>query len=364
MKQNYFLYEQLADPRSDQVRARLQSKKQKNPLFNPAIPPATQRSALDNAGNRIKPLMGQQIEPVQAGEVSGEWVRVNAQCSSRQVIFYLHGGAFFTGSCLSSRHLAAKLAETSGLPVLSINYRLAPENWFPAPLEDACEAYHWLLTSGRQPQDIVMVGDSAGGNLVLATLLRLRDSGNPLPAAAVLLSPWVDLAATGPSFSMLAEADPYLVPHCMEEAARRYLGKVDPRTPLASPLYGDLRGFPPVLIQVGSDEILLDDSVRLAQRIHAAGGRVDLEIWQGMWHVWHYFASQIPEGQLACERIGSFLHIALGQTSPARQEREATTREDTWSWQQEARQLRCRALELPGIDQCPVGGKRTMKLVA
>jgi epsilon-lactone hydrolase len=364
MKQNYFLYEQLADSRSDEVRVRLQTKKQNKPLFDPTIPPTTQRSVLDNAGNKIKPLMGQQIEPVQAGAVSGEWVRMNAQSPSRQVVFYLHGGAFFTGSCLSSRHLAAKLAETSGLPVLSINYRLAPENRFPAPLEDTYAAYQWLLASGRQPQDIVMVGDSAGGNLVLATLLRLRDAGNPLPAAVVLLSPWVDLAATGPSFSTLAEADPYLVPHCMEEAAKRYLGKVDPRTPLASPLYGDLRGFPPVLIQVGSDEILLDDSVRLAQRLHAAGGRVDLEIWQGMWHVWHYFASQIPEGQLAYERIGSFLHTVLGQTSPARQEREAMACEGTWSWQQEAKQLRCRALDLPGIDQCLIRGKPTMKLVA
>lgn len=364
MTLNYSLYKQLADPRSEQVRARLLRKKQRSPLFDPGIPVTTQRSALDNAGHTVKPLPGQHIEPIMAGGVSAEWITVNAHTSSRRVLFYLHGGAFFTGSCLSSRPLAAKLADTSGLPVFSINYRLAPEYAFPAPIEDATTAYHWLLASGIQSQDIVMVGDSAGGNLVLASLLALRDAGDPLPRAVVLLSPWVDLAATGHSFRTQADADPYLVPHCLEEAARRYLRKVDPRTSLASPLYGDLRGLPPALIQVGSDEILLDDAVRLAQRLHASGGRADLEIWQGMWHVWHYFAAQVPEGQLACDRIGHFLHSIFGQADTARQEGERTASERSWSWQQDAKQVRCRAIELTVGKQCLKEARRTRKLIA
>ena len=364
MTLNYFLHKQVADPRSERVRARLLRKKLSAPLFDPGIPVTTQRSALDKASHTVKPLPGQLIEPIMAGGVSAEWIRVNAQTSSRQVVFYLHGGAFFTGSSLSSRPLAAQLADTSGLPVFSINYRLAPEHAFPAPLEDATAAYHWLLASGMQAQDLVMVGDSAGGNLVLASLLALRDAGDPLPRAAVLLSPWVDLAATGHSFRTLADADPYLVPHCLEEAARRYLGKVDPRTPLASPLYGDLRGLPPVLIQVGSDEILLDDAIRLAQRLHATGGRADLEIWQGMWHVWHYFAAQIPEGQLACDRIGHFLHSMFSQADTVRQEGETTARERSWSWQQDAKQVRCHAIELAVSEQCLMQERRTRKLTA
>ena len=148
----------------------------------------------------------------------------------------------------------------------------------------------------------------------------------------------------------------------MEEAARRYLGKVGPRTPLASPLYGDLHGFPPALIQVGSDEILLDDAVRLAQRLHACGGRADLEIWQGMWHVWHYFAAQIPEGQLACDRIGHSLHSSQADT--VRQEGEATANERFWSWQQDAKQVRCHVIELTMIERYLLGERRTRKLIA
>jgi acetyl esterase/lipase len=360
MTLNYLLQKQVADPSSQIVRARLLRKKRSTPLFDPGIPVSAQRLALDNAGHNFQPLPGQHIKQVKAGGVSAEWITVHTHASSRQVVLYLHGGAFITGSCLSSRPLATKLAESSGLPVLSINYRLAPEYAFPAQIEDATAAYHWLLASGIQAQDIVMAGDSAGGNLVLASLLTLRDAGDPLPTAVALLSPWVDLAATGSSFRTLADADPYLVPHCLEEAARRYLGKVDARTPLASPLYGDLRGLPPALIQVGSDEILLDDAVRLAQRLHASGGRADLEIWQGMWHVWHYFAAQIPEGQLACDRIGYFLHSMFGQGDLARQEGETTAGEHPWIWQHEC----CNSIERAVSEQRLMEERRARKLIA
>jgi epsilon-lactone hydrolase len=174
--------------------------------------------------------------------------------------------------------------------VLSIDYRLAPEYPFPAALDDAVTAYHWLLAEGADSRRIAVMGDSAGGGLALSLLLRLRDQGIPLPAAAVALSPWTDLALTGPSLSLNASADPLV----SAEQARRfvdyYLAGADPRTPYASPLYGKPEGLPPTIIQVGSDEVLRDDAVRMADRMRAAGCRVELEIWPRMPHVWHLFA--------------------------------------------------------------------------
>jgi hypothetical protein len=209
-------------------------------------------------------------------------------------------------------------------------------------MEDVIAAYRWLLVTGRQPHEIAMVGDSSGGNLVLATLLTLRDLGDPLPAAAVLLSPWVDLTETCPSRSTQAEADPYLTPQFMRVAASRYLGKTDPRTSPASPLYGDLSGLPPLLIQVGSDEIFLDDSLRLAQRVQEAGGVVTLEIWEGMWHVWHYFAALIPEGQQSFDQIGEFLHAQFDLASQSRRGVEPTESDYFQRLQQKVQQLRRR----------------------
>jgi acetyl esterase/lipase len=335
----------MASPRSAQIRARLELKKRIAPLFDPSISLVTQRAELDTAGNRVKPLPGQRVEPISAGDVSAEWVRVGTQTGTRQVLLYVHGGGFVAGSCLSSRSVAARLAEACELPVLTLNYRLAPEHPFPAAIEDVTAAYHWLLTSGTQPYEVAMVGDSAGGNLVLATLLTRRDLGEPLPAAVVLLSPWVDLAATGASFLGQAEADPYLTPRFMQAAARRYLGTVDPQTSPASPLYGDLGGLPPLLIQVGTDEIFLDDSLRLAQRIHTAGGTVALEIWEGMWHVWHYFAALIPEGQQSFDQIGAFVRTHLDRARGAQRASEASERDYFQQLQQRIKQLRRRYIE-------------------
>ena len=335
----------MASPRSAQIRARLELKKRIAPLFDPGISLVAQRTELDTSGNRAMPLPGQRVEPISAGGVSAEWVRVGTRTGTRQVLLYVHGGAFVAGSCLSSRSVAARLADASELPVLTLNYRLAPEHPFPAAIEDVTAAYHWLLTSGAQPYEVAMVGDSAGGNLVLATLLTLRDLGEPLPAAVVLLSPWVDLAATGASFLGQAEADPYLIPQFMQAAARRYLGEIDPQTSPASPLYGDLGGLPPLLIQVGTDEIFLDDSLRLAQRIHAAGGTVPLEIWEGMWHVWHYFAALIPEGQQSFDQIGAFVRTQLDRARGAQRASEASDSDYFQQLQQRVKQLRRRYIE-------------------
>jgi acetyl esterase/lipase len=180
--------------------------------------------------------------------------------------------------------------------VLLIAYRLAPENPFPAAVEDTLAAYRWLLRSGVRAQHIVVAGDSAGGGLTAAMLTALRVAGDPLPAGAVLLSPWTGLAATGESIRTRADIDPWLTQQRLGAMAQLYLAGKNPRNPLASPLYADLRGLPPLLIQVGNDEILLDDATRLAERAETAGVSVSLEVWDNMWHVFQAFASEIPEG--------------------------------------------------------------------
>ena len=335
----------MASPRSVQIRTRLELKKQIAPLFDPSISVTTQRAELDKSGSRTVPLPGQQVEPVSAGGVPGEWVKVGTQAGTCQVLLYVHGGAFIAGSCLSSRSVAARLAETSELPVLTLNYRLAPEHPFPAAMEDAIAAYRWLLANGVQPHEMAMVGDSSGGNLVLATLLSLRDVGDPLPAAVVLLSPWVDLTESSASRSTHAEADPYLTPQFMQVAARCYLGEIDPQTSPASPLCGDLTSLPPLLIQVGTDEIFLDDSLQLAERVQAAGGSVTLEIWEGMWHVWHYFATLIPEGQQSFDQIGEFIRTQLDRANQAHRGSELTESDYFQQLQQRVKQLRRRYIE-------------------
>jgi acetyl esterase/lipase len=174
-------------------------------------------------------------------------------------------------------------------------------------VEDSTAAYRWLLSTGVDPARLVIAGDSAGGGLTVATLVALRDAGEPLPAAAVCLSPWVDLEALGESMTTRAEADPMVQREGLLQTAKAYLGDADPRTPLATPLYADLRELPPLLIQVGTAETLLDDSTRLAERAKSAGVDVALEVWDDMFHVWQFFAGMLPEGQQAIDRIGEFI---------------------------------------------------------
>jgi acetyl esterase/lipase len=195
--------------------------------------------------------------------------------------------------------------------VLALDYRLAPEHPFPAALDDALAAYRWLLAEGADPRRIAVMGDSAGGGLAFSLLLRLRDQGAPLPAAAVALSAWTDLALTGASLRLNAAADPMLNAEDLPKLAACYLASADPRDPYASPLYGDATGLPPTLIQAGSDEILHDDSTRMADRLRAAGCEVELEIWPRMPHAWHLFAPVLPEARRAIERIGAFVRGRL-----------------------------------------------------
>jgi acetyl esterase/lipase len=243
-------------------------------------------------------------EKVDAVGVPAEWL-VAPGAESGRVLLYLHGGGYVIGSINTHRDLAGRLSRAAAARVLLIDYRLAPEHPQPAAVEDATAAYRWLLRNGAAPARTVIAGDSAGGGLTVATLVALRDAGEPLPAAGVCLSPWVDLEGIGESMTTKASVDPIVQRPGLLWFANLYLGGAHPRTPLAAPLYADLHGLPPLFIHVGTAETLLDDATRLADRAKAAGVDVTLEAWEEMIHVWHLFAALLPEGQQAIERLGA-----------------------------------------------------------
>ena len=246
-------------------------------------------------------------------EVAGrpaEWVAAPGAGHGRAVL-YLHGGGYVIGSLATHRDLASRVSRSSASRVLLPDYRRAPEHQFPAALEDALGAFRWLLSQGCDPRRLAIAGDSAGGGLALATLVRLRDAGDPLPAAAVCLSPWTDLALSGDSMQSRAIADPAVDRATLQRWADYYLAGANARQPLASPLYADLSGLPPVLLLVGTAEVLLDDTVRVAQRLAAAGVEVVCEQWPDLGHVFAAYATT-PEAAEAAVLIGTFLreHLA------------------------------------------------------
>src|SRR5579863_5713664 len=245
-------------------------------------------------------------EAVSAGGVPAEWI-VPPGAAADRVILYLHGGGYVVGSINTHRAMVARIGRASQARALAIDYRLAPENPFPAAVDDAVAAYRWLIDQGYKPSKIVISGDSAGGGLVLAALLSAREAGLPMPAAAVPISPWADLEGTGESVKTKASRDPMVNLEGLSGMAKAYIGNQDPRHPLASPIHADYRGLPPMLIQVGEAEILLDDATRVAERAKAAGINVQLEVWDDMIHVWHVFAKILPEAQQAIDRIGVYV---------------------------------------------------------
>lgn len=222
-------------------------------------------------------------------------------------ILYLHGGGFVSGSPRTHRGLAGRLARGVGAVTIVPDYRLAPEHPFPAAIEDAARVYRALIEGGADPSRLAIVGDSAGGNLAFATLLKLKGEGAPMPAAVVGMSPFVDFTASGDSFRLNNAHDPLLDARGFPSVVEAYAPGVDAKDPLLSPLFGDLAGLPPTLIQCGSDEILRDDAVRMTAALRSAGVRCDLEVWPRMPHVWQAFASFLPEGRRAIGRINMFL---------------------------------------------------------
>jgi monoterpene epsilon-lactone hydrolase len=265
-----------------------------------------ERADVEKLAKLFKPLGKFEIEKVSAKGVNAEWLTPE-KVEGGRVILYLHGGYYLIGSINSTRNLAGNIALAARGRSLIIDYRLAPECPFPAGLEDALTAYEWLLDQGIQQRQIVFAGDSAGGGLVLATLLALRMRNLPLPAGAVCLSPATDLSQSGESWKTNAKKEMVVNPRIVEQIKPLYLREVDLRDPLASPLFGDLHGLPPLLIQVGSDETLLCDATAFAQRAQESGVDVTLEVWPGMQHEWQMTASMVPEARAAIQKIGEFI---------------------------------------------------------
>jgi epsilon-lactone hydrolase len=228
-------------------------------------------------------------------------------------VLYLHGGGYVILSMRSHTRLVAHIATAAGCRALNVDYRLAPEHPHPAAVDDALAAYRWLLDQGIEPRNVAISGDSAGGGLTLATLLAIKEAGLPQPAAAVPMSPWVDLEGIGESMDKMAEVDLMVQREGLKQMADMYLNGGDARHPTAAPLYGDLRGLAPLYIQVGGDETLLDDSTRLATRAAHAGVEVRLDVFPEMQHVFQVMAGQIPEADDAVARIGAFLRERFGR---------------------------------------------------
>jgi epsilon-lactone hydrolase len=271
---------------------------------------AERRAQYDRAERVFPTPADVKVETVTAPERPAEWLRPPGIRTDAAVL-YLHGGGYVIGSPRSHRHLAAAIARAAGTAALLLDYRLAPEHPFPAALEDAVAAYEWLLARGIAPERIVVAGDSAGGGLTVATLLALRDRQLPRPGAGVCISPWVDLTCSGATYVTKAAVDPIVARESVTMMAQAYAGAGDPKGSLLSPLYADLRGLPPLLVQVGSDEVLLDDAVGLGERARAAGVDVTLEEWPSMVHVWHWFLPMLDEAQRAIDGIGAFVRARL-----------------------------------------------------
>lgn len=291
----------MADRGIDVVRAHLAKLPPSDSLTT-----AERRAQYERAEKAFPTPPDVKVERVNAPVAPAEWLRPPSAEPGR-VVLYLHGGGYVIGSPRSHRHLAAAIASAAGASALLLDYRLAPEHPYPAAVDDATAAYRWLLDQAIAPARIVIAGDSAGGGLTVATLLALREAGVPLPAGGVCISPWVDLTCGGASYATKAAADPIVRRDGVEQMARDYLGATPPRTPLASPLFADLRGLPPLLIHVGSDEVLLDDAVQLAERSRAAGVDASLEVYERMIHVWHWFLPMLDEAQTAVDAIGRFV---------------------------------------------------------
>ena len=251
------------------------------------------------------------VEPVNANGVRAEWTST-PQADRSAALLYLHGGGYVIGSLDSHRHLVSEAGRASGGWALSLGYRLAPEHPFPAAVDDAIAGYRFLLAKDYPPGRIAIAGDSAGGGLVVSAMVAIREAGLPQPACGWCTSPWVDMEAIGETMTTRASADPMVQQAGILDMARLYLNGADPRSPLAAPIYADLTGLAPLLIQVGAAETLLDDALRLAKTAGAADVRVDLQIWPEMVHVWHLFHPELKAGLRGIEEGGLFVRGMIG----------------------------------------------------
>ncbi len=274
------------------------------------IDPAVLRANADKIAPRRTPR-DVRLELVEGGGVKGEWHRA-ATAEDGRTILYLHGGGYVYCSPKSHRGLTFQLAKEARADVFSLDYRMAPEHPFPAAVDDAIAAYQWLLDQGCDPAKLVIAGDSAGGGLTLALLLSCKERGLPMPAGAVLYSPWTDLAATGASLLSNEESDVMFKKIYIKEGAKRYLDGADPKSPLASPLYADLSGLPPILIFVSADEALYNDSTRLHANLIAARDESKLIVEKGLAHVWPLFYPRFPEAGQTIAQSAEFIREKTG----------------------------------------------------
>jgi acetyl esterase/lipase len=263
------------------------------------------RARIEQVGAADPPPADITFTSTRIGGIPAEWSAAPGVDAAR-VLLFLHGGGYCSGSIVSHRTMASRAGAAAGMRALALQYRLAPEHPFPAALEDARAAFAALLAQGFAPADIAVGGDSAGGGLSLALMVAQRDAGLPLPGCAWLASPWVDLAMTGASMDAKDAVDPLIHRGYLEELATAYRGAATAEDPLVSPLHADLRGLPPVLVQVGSAETLLDDAVRIAGRLGAADVPVRLEVWPHMIHAWPLWSARLADGRRALASAGAF----------------------------------------------------------
>jgi epsilon-lactone hydrolase len=289
----------MSDPEIDAIRAILTSRPRPSDL-------AERRDRLDGLGRNYPTAADIRLEPVTANGVPAEWSTSPTADPGRAILF-LHGGGYISGSIESHRPLATEIGREAGARTLALGYRRAPEHPFPAALEDTVSGYRYLLEQGIAPHHIAVAGDSAGGGLTIALMVAARDSGLPLPSCGWCISPWVDLENDGATMATKAAVDPLIQKAYLAELATAYLAGTSPRTPLASPLFAELKGLPPILIQVGSAETLLDDSVRLCGALGAADVVVTLEVWPDMIHAFPLFHQQLAAGRRAIEKAGRFI---------------------------------------------------------
>ncbi|NJD60294.1 MAG: alpha/beta hydrolase [Anaerolineales bacterium] len=279
-------------------------------LANKKYTPPQMRERMEQSQRFFKLHKDVQNEAVQAGSVPAEWSIPNG-APGDAAILYIHGGAWYMGSPRTHRGMVSHLCYASGVNALSIDYRLAPENPFPAGLEDCLTAFEWLQAQGIPARRIVLAGDSAGGNLSLALLVELKAAGKPLPAGAVALSPATDLASQRESYTTRHKVDPVLANLGSTSIVSDYIRDHDPHEPTISPIYADLQGLPPILIHVGENEVLLDDAVGFVARARAAGVEAQVKVWPEMFHVFQIFVPWLPEARQAISEIGEFIRARI-----------------------------------------------------
>lgn len=298
----------MSNPEIDALRAAIAARPKAADL-------AEMRRGIDARGLANKLADDVTVEPVSAAGVRAEWT-TTPNAAANRAILYVHGGGYVIGSLDSHRHAVAEMGRAAAARVLALDYRLAPEHPFPAPVEDTLAGYRYLLAQGFAPSHIAIAGDSAGGGLVVAAMLAIRDAGLPQPACGWCISPWIDMEATGGSITSKAAEDPTVQKAGLEFMAKTYLGGADPKHPHASPLHADFKGLAPLLIQVGAAETLLDDATRLASLAGAAHVAVTLEIWPEMIHVWHVMHPGLAAGRKAIANGGAFLRATMDGATP------------------------------------------------